>query len=265
MPRKARIESKSGIYHIMLRGINRQQIFEDDEDFEKFLWVMKDVKQLSRFKLYGYCLMGNHIHLLLKPENEPLELIFRRIGSKYVYWYNLKYQRTGHLFQDRFKSEPVESISSFFVVLRYIHQNPVKANICDNIENYKFSSYREYISDSFIVDKKYIHKYMTIEEFIEFNQQYNDDKCLDLDGAKSVRITDEQLRIFVYEFVSCKNVSDFQKLDYDKQRFCVNKLFECGASIRQMVRLLGMSKSTIEKWLKQGKTGDGSQSSSDEI
>ena len=102
MPRKARIESKSGIYHIMLRGINRQQIFEDDEDFEKFLWVLKDVKQLSRFKLYGYCLMGNHIHLLLKPENEPLELIFRRIGSKYVYWYNLKYQRTGHLFQDRF-------------------------------------------------------------------------------------------------------------------------------------------------------------------
>ena len=127
MPRKARIESKSGIYHIMLRGINRQQIFEDDEDFEKFLWVLKDVKQLSRFKLYGYCLMGNHIHLLLKPENEPLELIFRRIGSKYVYWYNLKYQRTGHLFQDRFKSEPVESISSFFVVLRYIHQNPQKA------------------------------------------------------------------------------------------------------------------------------------------
>ena len=101
---------------------------------------------------------------------------------------------------------------------------------------------------------------MTIEEFIEFNHQCNDDKCLDLDGAKSVRITDEQLRIFVYEFVSCKNVSDFQKLDYDKQRFCVNKLFECGASIRQMVRLLGMSKSTIEKWLKQGKTGDGSLS-----
>lgn len=129
MPRKARIESKSGIYHIMLRGINRQQIFEDDEDFEKFLWVLKDVKQLSRFKLYGYCLMGNHIHLLLKPENEPLELIFRRIGSKYVYWYNLKYQRTGHLFQDRFKSEPVENISSFFVVLRYIHQNPVKAKV----------------------------------------------------------------------------------------------------------------------------------------
>lgn len=129
MPRKARIESKSGIYHIMLRGINRQQIFEDDEDFEKFLWVLKDVKQLSRFKLYGYCLMGNHIHLLLKPENEPLELIFRRIGSKYVYWYNLKYQRTGHLFQDRFKSEPVENISGFFVVLRYIHQNPVKAKV----------------------------------------------------------------------------------------------------------------------------------------
>ena len=136
MPRKARIESKSGIYHIMLRGINRQQIFEDDEDFEKFLWVMKDVKQLSRFKLYGYCLMGNHIHLLLKPENEPLELIFRRIGSKYVYWYNLKYQRTGHLFQDRFKSEPVNDEKYLMTVLRYIHQNPTKAKLAKKIEDY---------------------------------------------------------------------------------------------------------------------------------
>lgn len=88
MPRQARRQSESGIYHIMLRGINQQQIFEDEEDNQKFVEVLKDCKLISGFKIYAYCLMGNHIHLLLKAENESLEQIFKRIGARYVYWYN---------------------------------------------------------------------------------------------------------------------------------------------------------------------------------
>lgn len=103
MPRRARMKSESGIYHIMLRGINRQQIFEDEEDFQKYLDVLKDCKAVSEFKLFAYCLMGNHIHLLIKPENEPLDLIFKRIGSRFVYWYNWKYHRSGHLFKTDIK------------------------------------------------------------------------------------------------------------------------------------------------------------------
>ena len=109
MPRTARKKSSTGIYHVMLRGINRQSIFEDDEDNEKFLQTIKDCKDVSEFELYGYCLMGNHVHLLLKEGKESLELVFKRIGARYVFWYNWKYRRCGHLFQDRFKSEAVES------------------------------------------------------------------------------------------------------------------------------------------------------------
>ena len=116
MPRQARRQSESGIYHIMLRGINQQQIFEDEEDNQKFVEVLKDCKLISGFKVYAYCLMGNHIHLLLKAENENLEQIFKRIGARYVYWYNWKYRRRGHLFQDRFKSEPVEDDAYFLQI-----------------------------------------------------------------------------------------------------------------------------------------------------
>lgn len=126
MPRQARKKSESGIYHIMLRGINKQQIFEDDEDCQKYLQILKECKAVSEFKLFAYCLMGNHIHLLIQLGKEPIDLIFKRIGSRYVYWYNLKYRRTGHLFQDRYKSEPVEADSYFLTVVRYIHQNPPK-------------------------------------------------------------------------------------------------------------------------------------------
>ena len=96
MPRQARKKSSSGIYHIMLRGINQQQIFEDSEDFNKFLQVLKDSKAISEFKIFAYCLMGNHIHLLIQEQKEPIEQIMKRIATRFVYWYNIKYQRVGH-------------------------------------------------------------------------------------------------------------------------------------------------------------------------
>lgn len=97
----------------MLRGINQQQIFEDNEDFEKLLQVLKDCKAISEYKIFAYCLMGNHVHLVIKEGKEPIEQIMKRIATRFVYWYNVKYQRVGHLFQDRFKSEPVENNEYF--------------------------------------------------------------------------------------------------------------------------------------------------------
>ena len=81
MPRQARKKSENGIYHIMFRGINKQQIFQENEDYRKFLNVVKECKEISGFKLFAYCLMGNHAHLLLKEGNENLDLIVKRIGE----------------------------------------------------------------------------------------------------------------------------------------------------------------------------------------
>lgn len=106
MPRKAREKSESGIYHIMMRGINRQKVFKDDEDCLRFIQTLQKYKEQSDYAIYAYCLMGNHVHILLKTGTEPLEQIMRRVCGSYVYWYNDKYQRIGNLFQDRFKSEP---------------------------------------------------------------------------------------------------------------------------------------------------------------
>jgi REP element-mobilizing transposase RayT len=74
--------------------------------------------------------MGTHVHLLIKEETEALGKIMKRIGVRYVYWYNRKYERSGHLFQDRYKSEPVDDDGYFMTVLRYIHQNPRKSGLC---------------------------------------------------------------------------------------------------------------------------------------
>ena len=82
MPRQARKKSNSGIYHIILRGINRQQIFEDSEDYNKFLRILEECKEISEFEIFAYCLMSNHIHLLLKEVKEPIEQIIKRITTQ---------------------------------------------------------------------------------------------------------------------------------------------------------------------------------------
>jgi len=127
MPRYARKKSDIGIFHIMLRGINKQTIFEDDEDRRRFMETIERFKAVSKYEIYGYCLMSNHVHLLLKETEEAISTAIKRICSSYVYWYNWKYERCGHLFQERYKSEIVENDAHVLTVLRYIHQNPVKA------------------------------------------------------------------------------------------------------------------------------------------
>ena len=248
MPRQARKKSENGIYHVMLRGINQQQIFEDSEDYEKFLDILKDCKAISEFKLFAYCLMGNHIHLLIKEDSETLEQIFKRICGRFVYWYNIKYRRVGHLFQDRFKSEPVDSEKYFFTVLRYIHQNPLKAGMCKQVEDYAYSSYSEYIGANDLVDTDYVLGLTTVEEFVGLNHENVDTPCLDISDKIIKRVTDEQARVLIKKLAKCDNVSDFQNLDLVTRDKYLKKLRDKGVSIRQLSRLTGISLSVVRKF-----------------
>ncbi len=129
MARCARQKSSTFIYHVLLRGINRQDIFYDEEDYCRFLEIVKRVETSGSVAVYGYCLMGNHVHLLLQEKEEELSVIMKRIGTSYAWWYNTKYDRVGHVFQNRFQSEVVETEAYLLEVLRYIHNNPVKAKL----------------------------------------------------------------------------------------------------------------------------------------
>ena len=248
MPREARRKSESGIYHIMLRGINQQQIFEDREDFEKFLQILKDCKAVSEYKLFAYCLMGNHIHLLVQEGKELIEQVMKRLATRFVYWYNIKYQRVGHLFQDRFKSEPVEDDSYFLTVIRYIHQNPVKAGLCKNLSDYKFSSYNSFFDNSDLVDKGFVFNIIPIKLFAEFNVEITNDKCLEIEEKPIVRVTDEQAQRIIYRYSKCKSVADFQNLNIKQRDMCLIKFRENGLSIRQISRLTGVSFGIVRKF-----------------
>ena len=234
----------------MLRGINQQQISEDREDFEKFLQILKDCKAVSEYKLFAYCLLGNHIHLLVQEGKEAIEQVMKRLATRFVYWYNIKYQRVGHLFQDRFKSEPVEDNAYFMTVIRYIHQNPVKGGLCKNLSDYKFSSYNSFFDNSDLVDEDFVFNIIPIKLFAEFNVEITDDKCLEIEEKPIVRVTDEQAQKIIYRYSKCKSVSDFQKLNNTLKEKHIKKFSENGISIRQIARLCGESKGIVEKYLR---------------
>lgn len=249
MPRTARKKSKTGIYHIILRGVNRQTIFEDDEDKEKFLQILEKYKQQCGYKIYAYCLMGNHIHLLLKEEDEELGIIMRRIGASFVYWYNFKYERTGHLFQDRFKSEVVENDTYLLMVLRYIHQNPLKANIVKNISDYQWSSYKEYIGKSRIVDKNFILGLSDKDEkralsiFREYHKIMSKDNFLDITVNR--RLKDDEAIEIIKDTCKISHCIDLQKFEIEERDKYLRAIKDKGLSSRQIARLTGISRAII--------------------
>lgn len=234
----------------MLRGIDRQLIFEDDEDYLRFIDIVQECREACGFKLYAYCLMGNHVHLLLKVEEQSLETIFKKIGGRYVYYYNVKYRRVGHLFQDRFKSEPVEDQVYLMTVLRYIHQNPIKAKLCTKIGDYPYSSYAEYLHDSHTVDCDFVLSFLSREEYVRFNNELSTDKCLEIVATTRHAVTDLQAQAIIEKYAHCRTIIDFQSLDEAKKERYIKKIYEKGVSVRQLSRLTGTSKGLVEKWLK---------------
>ncbi len=248
MPRTRRLKSETGIYHVVLRGINKQTIFEDEEDNEMFLLTLDQYKRRSGYKLLAYCLMGNHVHLLMKTEYESLGQCFKRIGASYVYWYNMKYYRVGHLFQDRYKSEAVETDDYLRAVIRYIHWNPLKAGIVKRLEDYTWSSYLEYLglNDTYHVDKDFVlklfneDKAQAIVDFKAFNEIETDDHCLDISNKK--RMSDEMAIRLIKKKFSVKSSKDIGDFDPEQKKGCVLYLLDKGLSVLQISRVTGISR-----------------------
>ena len=141
MPRKPRVWYPGAVYHITSRGNRRSDIFLDDKDRLRYLRYLEETKQRYFFELHSYCLMTNHVHLLLETKQHPISPIMQKLNSRYAMSFNKRYNREGHLFQGRYHSVLVESVEQFTATSRYIHLNPVRANIVKKPDEYKWSSY----------------------------------------------------------------------------------------------------------------------------
>ena len=145
MARKARLEVEGGLYHVITRGNDRQDIFHAAEGYLKFLSLLVSQKQKTQFFLYAYCLMTNHIHLLIERRAETVGRIMQRVLTGYSQWYNRRYKHIGHVFQGRHKAILCDGDTYLAELVRYIHLNPVRARMVTLPEDYPYSSHREYV------------------------------------------------------------------------------------------------------------------------
>jgi REP element-mobilizing transposase RayT len=255
MPRFARKKSITGIYHVMVRGIDKRDIFLDNEDKIKLINNLINAKGKGQFELYGYCIMDNHVHLLMKEsESEEIGTSIKRITVAYAGWHNKKYERTGHLFYNRFTSEPVEDEKYLLTVIRYIHQNPLKANMVSNIENYNYSSFQQYYNyfnnqPSFIDAELIGYYFKTFEEFCKYMKEKCDDDCMEY------KVNNNYNDSTINEILNTKyDMKKLLELPIDEQKLMIHTIYKNeDISIRTLSRITGISKTIIEAAVKKDK------------
>lgn len=148
MARQLRIEYEGAFYHITSRGNQRGKIFWDDKDRERLKTILERTKERYGYLLHGYVFMPNHYHLLIGTPRGNLKQIMQNINTSYTVFVNRKYHRVGHLFQGRYKAFIVDKDRYLIELGRYIHLNPVRAELVGRPEEFRWSSYRDYISIS---------------------------------------------------------------------------------------------------------------------
>ncbi len=263
MPRQLRKVSNTKVYHIIFKGNDQQDVFFDEYDYKKMLKEILKYKEKYNCDIYSYCLMTNHIHLIIYDKYNNISKMMQGILVSYSIYFGKKYNKIGHLFQERFYSKNVETKEYLLDLCRYIHQNPVKAGI-SRIEDYRWSSYLDYTEletnlkeDAKIINPKMIlsllgkTKQEAINNFINFHK-LNEEKINDyVEFEMITKLTDEELVQRIKKILEIENIREIKKLNHLLRNEKIKKLKKIeGTTKIQISRVLGISRKIVERAMK---------------
>ena len=216
-------------------------IFEDDDDRLRFLRLAWSLIEEYDGDLLAYCLMDNHVHLLVRLELSQLSLLMQRFCTSYARYFNRKHDRVGHLFQDRFFSEPVSSDEQLLATIRYIHRNPVKAGMSDTCD-YPWSSYSKYLEGPRSSGAQWVLRvFGGIEDFVIFHAA----DANDCGAVGESKLTDQDVVEKARAVLEGENIYQIKELPKAQRDSLVRKLKSAGFSTRQIERLTGISRCSI--------------------
>jgi len=255
MPKSCRKFGNQRINHVIIRGVNRQEIFLDKQDKNKFLKEIIKTKEKYHYELYAYVLMPNHVHLQIYDGEENLPTIMNSLQTRYVNYFNKKYDRVGHLFQGNYINKIIEEEDYFKNNIRYIHQNPEKAGISRK-EDYRWSSYNAYINNEnelvdidFFLNRLDTDRINAIIKFKKFNNIKKEHKLSDyIDYELQTKITDEQLIIELKNKLGISNVQNIQRYNSKEITRMLKDIVKIPyISINQLSRVTGVNRKLISK------------------
>lgn len=189
------IWEEGAIYHVTARGNRKEIIFREEQDYRVYLKIVEDnliyYSDLN-YRLLAYCLMSNHVHLIIQTDKEPLTRIMRRINSMYAKYFNKKYNYVGHLFQGKYFAEIIKNDTHLVTVSRYVHLNPVTAEIVKNPYDYKWSSYNMFIGEDEIklINPEIILDYWGVKSSINKYREF-----VEKDSCKDIQIEEASISI----------------------------------------------------------------------
>lgn len=253
MPRTLRTFGTKRINHVIIRGINKQDIFLDTQDKEKFMKEIKNTKEKYHYELYSYVIMPNHVHMQIYDKEENMSSIMNSLQTRYVNYFNKKYERVGHLFQDRYFHKIIEDETYFSNTIRYIHKNPEKAFLARK-EEYKWSSYHEYVNnDNSLVDINVFlnsldtNRKLALEKFKEYHKIDQKDKFLDdIKYELQNKLTDEQLIEALKDKLKTQNIQNIQKYNSKVISELLKSVINIPyISINQLSRVTGINRKLL--------------------
>lgn len=242
--RTASKRSETGYYHVVSRGNNKQTIFEDDADRRKFLDLLDRAKQEFGMRIIAWCLMSNHVHLLLDDADDQLSAFMHKALGGYASYLNAHHRRGGHLFQGRFFSDPIESDGRLLECVRYILNNPAYAGIC-SAGSYRWSSYAEYVGKPSLTDTSTVLDMLGgTEPFTLFIDAR--DRCVyAFEGGRY--LTDDESRCLAAAVAKRFGVtlSEVRALHVSARNDVIRALSARGLSYKQIGCLCGISSSVV--------------------
>ena len=245
MPRLARKNLNSSIFHVMVQGINREYIFNTNNNKNTYKKIIIENYDDYDLNILSYCLMDNHSHFLMFCEDFPvLSKFMHNINMRYSKYYNKLNNRVGYVFRDRFKIQQIMDRDQLYNCLRYIHNNPVKANICSNMEDYAYSSYNEFINKKEIINDKSLELLFGSNKNFEstFKMIHNTFDSDDFIDVKNMTISD-----FVDNFINENKVSlsDIKNNKCILNSFVKNAKKETDITFKDLAELLNVSVGTV--------------------
>jgi len=244
MVRVARRVAASGFYHVVLRGCGKQYIFDDDADRWHFYDLMKRELIERGVTVLAWCLMSNHVHLLVLDESRVLSEAMRNLSSSYALYFNRRSGHVGHLFQERFGSFPIEDEGYLLEVVLYIHSNPQNAGLCD-ADRWFWSSYHEYVGQPEVTDTALVLELAGGRDgFVSCSAAYGEmTHCFE--GRK--RVPESDVGVVAKRALGGVDPTDVKTFERDRRVKALVSLRATGLSVRQIERLTGIGAKTITR------------------
>ena len=236
MPRQIRNIGNTGWAHIIVRGINRENLFYDEEDHERFSSALERYQRESGAEIPAWCQMSNHVHLLMYVENGGHAQVIKKLLISYAAYYNRKYDRVGPVFQDRFRSEAIHDERYLLAVARYIYQNPQKAGICPARE-YRYTCLQlEGVLSGF---------FDSAEDMYAYLEEVSEDRFLEYDSSR--HYTDSEAQELIASVTGNSNPQGLQEMDRELRDRALCQLKDEGLTVRQISRLTGLNRNIIQR------------------